>query len=183
MKAFLTLIILAALIPAVAFGQTMQHSQTGMKMEGVMPQETGQSAFAAIQEIVNMLNADPATDWSKVDIEALRKHLIDMNNVTLRAVVEAKQAGDSMKFMISGDGPTRESIKRMALAHAATMNGVDGWKIVAVPSATGAIVTVTSPDSASMNKLRALGWIGFMNLGMHHQQHHWMIANGMSPHG
>jgi len=39
----------------------------------------GQDAFGAIQEIVQILDADPKTDWSKVDLEALRQHLIDMD--------------------------------------------------------------------------------------------------------
>jgi hypothetical protein len=32
-----------------------------------------------------MLEADPKTDWSKVNISALREHLIDMDEVTMRA--------------------------------------------------------------------------------------------------
>jgi hypothetical protein len=185
MKAFLIASALAVLIPATAVGQTIDHSKMmhGMMMGVTLPQETGQSAFAAIQEIVGMLNADPATDWTKVNIEALRQHLIDMNNVTLDAMVESKQRGNSMQFVVSGEGAIQASIKRMVTAHVATMNGVDGWKIEAKPSDTGAVMTVTPPNSAAMSKLRALGFIGFMTLGMHHQQHHWMLANGMSPHG
>ena len=56
---------------------------------GAMPTQPGQDAFGAIQEIVRILEADPATDWSKVDLEALREHLIDMNEVTLHAAVVA----------------------------------------------------------------------------------------------
>jgi hypothetical protein len=188
MKAFFTAIALAVFIPAAAFGQMMKHdqmmhgNQPGMMMEGMLPQETGQSAFAAIQEIVAMLSANPATDWSRVDIEVLRQHLIDMNNVTMGAVVEAKQSGDSIRFSVSGDGPVQGSIKRMVMAHAATMNGVEGWKFVAETSDTGAVLTVTPPDQAPMTKLRALGFIGILTLGMHHQEHHWMLANGVSPH-
>ncbi len=184
MKAFFVGAILAVLIPGVAIGQTMDHSKMmhGMMMGGTLPTETGQSAFAAIQEIVGMLSADPATDWSKVDIEVLRQHLIDMNNVTMGAVVETKQVGDSIKFTVSGDIAVQGSVKRMVVAHAATMNGIDNWKIEAETTATGAVVTVRPPDPASMVKLRALGFIGFMTLGMHHQEHHWMLVNGMSPH-
>lgn len=50
------------------------------------PTSPGQDAFGAIQEIVSILDLDPNTDWSKVDIAALREHLIDMNEVTLHAV-------------------------------------------------------------------------------------------------
>jgi hypothetical protein len=147
-----------------------------------MPKETGQAAFAAIQEIVAMLDADPATNWAKVDIEDLRQHLIDMNNVTLGAIVEVAELEGGIRFSVSGDGLVRESVWRVVMAHAATMNGVDGWKFAAETSDSGATLTVSPPDQASMAKLRALGFIGVMTLGMHHQQHHWMLATGMDPH-
>jgi hypothetical protein len=41
------------------------------------PTEPGQGAFAAIAEIIALLEADPNTDWSKVDITALREHLVE----------------------------------------------------------------------------------------------------------
>lgn len=80
MKAFIFAAALAILVPAAAFGQTMKHDQMvhgnqASLNNAVLPQETGQSAFAAIQEIVTKLEADPATDWSKIDIESLRQHL------------------------------------------------------------------------------------------------------------
>ncbi|RTM12059.1 MAG: hypothetical protein EKK33_18550, partial [Bradyrhizobiaceae bacterium] len=54
------------------------------------PTQPGQDAFAAIQEIVQILEADPHTDWSKVNIDALREHLVDMSNVTLAAQVKTE---------------------------------------------------------------------------------------------
>ena len=39
--------------------------------EGLVPIMPGPDAFGTIQEIVRMLEADPATDWSKVNIGAL----------------------------------------------------------------------------------------------------------------
>ena len=57
-------------------------SQTSDTTTPTLP---GQDAFGALQEIVSILEADPHTDWSKVNLEALREHLIDMNEVTLRA--------------------------------------------------------------------------------------------------
>src|SRR5438046_3161300 len=62
-----------------ALSQHVHHPkppQPGPAMSA--PREPGQSAFAAIQEIVALLEADPGTDWTKVDIEALRRHLVDM---------------------------------------------------------------------------------------------------------
>ena len=87
--------VLAAVIlsvPLVAQAQTdspdMSHGAHGATMEkplAAMPIQPGQGAFAAIQEIVSMLDADSTTDWSKVNIARLRRHLVDMNNVTLHA--------------------------------------------------------------------------------------------------
>lgn len=48
--------------------------------EGLVPIMPGQDAFGTIQEIVRMLEADPATDWSKVNIGALREHLINSDD-------------------------------------------------------------------------------------------------------
>ena len=188
MKSFTFAAVLAILVPPTAFGQTMKHDQmmhgdkASMTTNDARPQETGQSAFAAIQEIVTKLEADPATDWSEIDIEALRQHLIDMDNVTIGAVVVVTQSGDSTQYSVSGDEPVEGSIKRIVIAHAATMNGVKGWKFAAETSDTGATLTVTPPDQASIIKLRALGFIGILTLGIHHQQHHWMLVNGKSPH-
>ena len=46
---------------------------------GTDAMQPGQAAFGAMAEVVRTLEGDPATDWSKVDIERLRQHLIDMN--------------------------------------------------------------------------------------------------------
>ena len=188
MKAIIASAAFILFVTGSASGQTMDHSkmmhgnQANMMMDGMPPRETGQSAFAAIQEIVAMLNAKPTTDWSTVNIEALRQHLIDMNNVTLGAVVSVSQTGDSVRFAVTGEGAVQGSIKRMVMAHAASMNGVDDWKFTAEPTDTGAVLTVTPPEPASMVKLKALGFMGILTLGMHHQEHHWMLAHGMSPH-
>jgi hypothetical protein len=163
-------------------GAAPAQDHGAMMAEDGVPSESGQATFAAIQEIVALLDANPATEWARVDIEALRQHLIDMNNVTLGAVVEAAEMEGSVRFSVSGDGSVRESVRRMVMAHAATMNGADGWTFAAESSDNGTILTVSPPDQASMVKLRALGFIGVMTRGMHHQQHHWMLATGTGPH-
>lgn len=146
------------------------------QMSGGMPTETGQGAFAAIAEIGAILQADPATDWSKVNIEALRQHLIDMDNVTLRAqVFEAVIDGGAVFTVTSPDAGVVASIRRMTLAHAAAMSGMEGTAMKAEEIEGGSSVTVTGPDA---QKIRALGFIGVMTLGMHHQPHHLAIARG-----
>jgi hypothetical protein len=177
---FLTL---AAAAPAQEAGHS--HARHGA-MHGAAaapaPREPGQAAFAAIAEIVVRLEADPATDWAKVDIDALRRHLVDMDNVTLRAAVAATPVANGVRYVVTGTGAVRESIRRMVPAHAMTMNGVDGIGFAAETHPEGAVLTVTAADAARLPMIRGLGFFGMMTRGMHHQQHHLGIATGNAPH-
>lgn len=178
-------LVIFMFVPAFAADEVAGHANMdhgAVTAAETMPKEPGQSSFAAIQEIVTILDADPETDWSKVDIEALRQHLIDMSNVTLLARVQNATAADGMIFSVSGDGIVKDSIRRMVAGHADAMNGVSNWRYIAEPSSSGANLTVIPPDESSAVKLRALGFIGIMARGMHHQEHHLMIAKGLGPH-
>ncbi len=169
-------VFLVLLVPAQVWAQAAHHHPMGGT-----PAEVGQGAFAAIQEIVELLEADPATDWNKVDIEALRRHLIDMDNVTLRADVTSEPVDGGIRFTVSGAGPVKESIQRMVTAHALAMDGVAGWRFAVSETDAGAVLTVLVP-AGDTSKLRGLGFIGVMARGMHHQMHHMMIARGQNPH-
>jgi hypothetical protein len=139
----------------------------------------GQAAFAAIQEIVDALMADPRTDWSRVDVEALRRHLIDMDNVTLRSDVEALPVDDGARFLVTASDPdVVASIRSMVSAHVATMDGVEGWAMRAEEIPDGAAMTVTGDPV----RIRALGFIGLMTVGMHHQEPPLALAKGADPH-
>jgi hypothetical protein len=181
-------IVFALLIPLHGYAQTGHdhHSMEGAAAPGSRispsgPTQSGQAAFAAIQEIVEILEADPATNWSKVNIEALRQHLIDMDNVTLRADAKSEPVEGGIRFIVSGSGQVKESIQRMVTAHAAIMDGIGNWKFTATTTEVGANLTVVTPPKDA-GKLRALGFIGVMARGMHHQEHHLMIARGDNPH-
>ncbi len=175
-------------LPAFAAGMgdgpmpEMQHQMATSQDQAALPHEGGQAAFAAIQEIVTMLQADPHTDWSKVNIEALRQHLIDMDNVTLHANATSEDISDGMRFLVTGEGPVVGSIRRMLAAHAKTMNGVGGWTYAATDIPNGASLAVTVADPADIVKIKALGLIGVLANGSHHQAHHLMIASGRDPH-
>jgi hypothetical protein len=145
-----------------------------------MPTEGGQAAFAAIHEIVVILKADPDTDWSKVDFEKLRQHLIDMDNVTLRARVATEDIDGGAIFTATSDDPrVIRSIRNMVVAHAATMSGVDDTEMTAEKIDNGARLTVTGPNP---ELIRGLGFIGSMAEGGHHQAHHLALALGGTPH-
>jgi hypothetical protein len=184
LQKFSLVVLAAALLAGPALAQD-SHSQHGTVMHGSQTApmaQGGEAAFAAIQEVVGVLEADASTDWSKVNIEALRRHLVDMNNVTLRSVVQATEQGRTVTFVVTGKDEVVGSIQRMVTAHAGAMNGSNGWSYEGVPIDGGARMRVTAPDDRSLMKLRALGFIGVMTQGMHHQAHHLMIARGMAPH-
>ncbi len=159
----------------------MQHAEgeggmkMGMDMQMAPVSEAGQSAFAAIAEIVATLNADPDTDWSKVNIAALREHLRDMDIVTLNSKASANDVEGGIEFIVTGDENTIPSIQRMVAAHAQTMSGKEGWNYTTtmLPDGASMVVNVPAPDMA---KLKALGFYGVLALGAHHQAHHWMMA-------
>ncbi|MHB0954344.1 MAG: hypothetical protein ACYC10_20805 [Allorhizobium sp.] len=130
-----------------------------------------------------LLEADRKTDWSRVDIEALRQHLIDMQNVTLSTKVLSREISIGIRFEATSDTPTvAASIKRMVIAHVMTMDGVNGWTLEAAEIPGGATLTVTPANASDLDKIRGLGFIGVMTVGMHHQEHHLAIATGRSPH-
>lgn len=153
------------------------HHATG---ESVSPTLPGQDAFGAIQEIVRILEADPTTDWSKVNLEALRQHLVDMNEVTLKAAAQAQPIDGGLRLTVTGDGRTREAIQRMvpAQAHEIERTHLNGWSAETDSLPNGVVLTVTAADPREAAHIRGLGFIGIMASGSHHQPHHLAIARG-----
>lgn len=142
----------------------------------------GQDAFAAVQAIVLQLEADPNTDWSQVNIDALRTHLIDMNLVTLYAQVSSEEIDGGARYTVIGEGDVLASIQRMVPAHAAQMDADPAWSASTENVRNGVILTVRATASAATAKVRALGFMGFMVQGDHHQSHHQMMATGVEAH-
>ena len=152
----------------------MMGQQAGLTGQPTMP---GQDAFGTLQEVVQLLEADPTTDWSKVSIAALRQHLIDMNEVTLRAVANDRALDVGVEIAVTGEGRTLEAIKRMVPAHVHALEQI-GWSAKTEDLPNGVRLTVTSTDPKQVVKLKALGFMGIMVQGGHHQPHHLMMAKG-----
>lgn len=169
--------LLSAAMTFVASGAMAQHAHTSGS-----PSETGQSQFAAIAEIVTLLRDDPNTDWTQVDIKALRDHLVDMDNVTTGASVERTINGMSVMFMVTGDDVVGSSIRRMLLAHSPMLQGSSDWTVTAGEIDNGASMLVQVGSDEELNQVLGLGFFGLMTIGAHHQHHHLMIATGRSPH-
>ena len=169
--------------------EMMQHHRGMMPMGGhpgmhtaSTPTIPGQDAFGAIQEIVQILEADPKTDWSKVDLEGLRQHLIDMNEITLRADAAPKQIDGGLEIAVTGSGCTLVAIQRMVPAWEQTINGQRGWTAKTTSLPDGELLAVTATDPKEIEHIRGLGFIGLLVSGSMHQPHHLAMARGEFDH-
>jgi hypothetical protein len=183
--------LVALLAPSAAWAQDARtHDQAehsamhaAMQPTASLPIEGGQGAFAAIAETVLLLQSNPDTDWSKVDIGALREHLVDMNELILNAVAREQPIPGGLQIEITGEGRTLRAIRNMVPAHAAELAKVEGWQVNAIARDGGARLTVTSADPGQEAQIRGLGFFGLMATGAHHQTHHWAMATGQPIHG
>lgn len=181
-------VIALAVIARPGLADEMIHHDHSAMLHGVsastpltMP---GNDAFGAIQEVIKNLVADPNTDWRRVNLEALRQHLIDMNNFTLHVrVVSQRAVKGGVEFTVE---PTTTaaagSLSRLFAAHPAVMKQETGWDMQVRKVNGGYTARVTSSNAADVAKIRGLGYIGIVALGRHHQLHHWQMAKGINPH-
>ena len=148
---------------------------------GPVPTSPGQAAFGAISEVVRMLEADPNTDWSKVNVEALRQHLIDMDHVTLRSEVAQRVVPGGIQMDVTGTGRTLLAIRRMAVSHSTMLEHDSPYHAIAKEIPGGARITVSAKDTSDAGlvaRIRGLGFAGIMTEGDHHARHHLALARG-----
>lgn len=162
----------------------MLHHEQMIEIPGTVLTEAGNDAFGTIQEVVMKLNNDPETDWTKVNIEALRQHLLDMNDMTLHVeVITQEYIPGGLKAIVR---PTTDraalALERVFKAHPAQLKNETGWDMQVVNNNNLFILTITSENSNDVSKIRGLGYIGLMVYGNHHQPHHWAMATGSNPH-
>ena len=178
------LLLLLAAAPAAAQHDPAQHAtHVAAATSGAasaVPTMPGQAAFGAIAEVVRLLEADPATDWARVDLERLRQHLVDMDELTLRTSVRRREVPGGLEMEVTGTGRAAEAARSMTTSHARQL-AAHGLRATSTPIAGGARFTVVAADAADARlvaKVRGLGFIGLMALGDHHAAHHLAIARG-----
>jgi len=154
----------------------------GMDDVSAMPIQAGQGAFAATAEIVSILEKSKDTDWSKVNINSLRQHLVDMNALFLEANVQEHQMDDGVRFEITGKGLALRAVQSMVPAHAKELTKMKLWSAEAVTTDHGADLTVRSDHAITVQRIRSLGFFGLMATGAHHQPHHLAMATGSRGH-
>ena len=153
------------------------HGHIAPSSAGV-PTQAGQSAFSAIAEIVTMLENDPNTDWSSVNINTLRAHLVDMDELILNSTVVQRDSVGSIEFKVTGQDRTVKAIQSMVPAHARELAKMPDWKVEVSKMENGAILRVSGSGEATQAKIKALGFYGLMTIGAHHQPHHLAMATG-----
>jgi hypothetical protein len=177
-------LMLAAALPAPLLAQDhAAHSQH--VASGKVPALAGQDAYAAIAEVVRILDADSSTDWSRVDLERLRQHLVMMNDVTLESIVRQESVPGGARMDVTGSGRTSAAIRQMLRAHAAELNAMPDLRAEAVEIAGGIRLTATARDASDprvVSRIRGLGFAGLLTLGDHHGPHHLALARGSQPH-
>ena len=144
--------------------------------------EPGQGAFAALSEAVRVLEADPNTDWTKVDLAGLRAHLLDMDRLVTDTAGTETMLSDGILAVATGDDATIATLRRMVPAHAAQLGRDDRWRVLATETDTGAELRVTSSDPAVVARIKGLGFFGLMASQDHHRGHHMMMARGEDAH-
>ena len=84
---------------------------------------------------------------------------------------------DRIEIAVTGTGRTLEAIKRMVPAHVREL-AAHGWNAKTEDMPDGVKMTVIAGDTLPLAKLKALGFMGIMVQGAHHQAHHLMMAKG-----
>jgi hypothetical protein len=167
---------------------TMDHGvhqgllkQCAARSTGTLPTSAGQAAYGAMSEIVRILEADSTTDWARVNIEALRMHLVDMDEVTMRARVVQRQIPGGIEVDVTGTGTTVAAIQRMVPSHSRAMDATPEYRSATSLLPNGVRFIVTSEkqsDAARVVRIRGLGFAGLLTTGDHHARHHLSLARG-----
>ena len=177
---------------AIAIGQAMHsghsedvehaiHGEVTPVADPVL-MEPGQGAFAALAEVVRVLEADLSTNWARVDLVGLRAHLVDMDRLMTDAEVSEDELPNGIMATATGDAETVETLRRMVPAHAAQLARDERWTVEAIDVTTGITLRLTSDDPAVVTRIRGLGFFGLMASQDHHREHHLMIARGQEAH-
>lgn len=157
------------------------HGQIG-NAGGRVLTEPGQGAFAALSEVVRVLESDPDTDWSRVDLAGLRAHLVDMDRLITDSVVTETDLPNGLLMMATGDAGSIATLRRMVPAHAAQLARDDRWTVDPSEVENGVELRVTSDDPAVVARITGLGFFGLMASQDHHREHHLMMALGEDAH-
>ncbi|MDZ7657716.1 hypothetical protein [Fodinibius sp.] len=165
----------------IIFGITgTAYGQHNMHQNSTPLTEPGNDIFGTIQEVVQKLEANPDTDWSQVNLEALRQHLLDMKAFTEEVEILSKdqiEKGIAITVRPHSERAV-QALEKLFSMHPDMIKKEKGWDMNAKQNGNNWMITCTTNNESEVQKIRALGYIGLLSEGAHHQLHHWMIATG-----
>jgi len=159
-------------ISGSTFAQHHMHSQSTPLTE------SGNDIFGAIQQVINQLEQNPNTDWSQVDLEALRQHLLDMKAFTEEVEVLSQSPIDQgIEIQVKPQSDLAiKALTNVLSKHPSMLKSEMGWDMIATQKDEYWVITCTTEKASEVDKIRGLGYIGLLAAGAHHQLHHWMVA-------
>lgn len=164
---------------------SMTHHQQMTEQSQVLPlTEAGNDIFGTIQEVITNLNANTDTDWDKVNIEALKQHLLDMRDMTINVeVISQKRLKNGSEILIKPSNKRSiQAMKKVLSAHPEQLKKETNWQMRVQKQGDKYLLTTTTNKPIEVSKIVGLGYIGLMAYGNHHQPHHWSMATGNNPH-
>ena len=185
--AILLLVLLGGSGPVFAQHHGTHHEGDTERMhaaDSTVLQAPGHDVFGTVQEVIRRLEADSTTDWSEVNVQRLHRHLKDMHQVALNVAVEEQAPIESgVRLRVRPEGKdARASLDRVLEAHPHMLQQETGWTMEVEAVENGYVLRVTTEDAADVEKIRALGYMGLLAYGNHHQRHHWHLVQGQHPH-
>jgi len=183
----LTALTLSILLGTSGYGfAQMKHAgpmdHGGDFADGALLAEPGQGAFAALSEVVSVLEIDPETDGTSVDLWSLSDHLVDMDRLVTNAEVTETELPNGIRAIASGYPKTIEILRRMVPARAAELASDNRWTVTAMKIGYSVVLTVENTDPTVTARIKGLGFFGLMASQDHHRKHHMMMARGMDTH-
>jgi hypothetical protein len=94
-----------------------------------------------------------------------------------RAGAAQRMIDNGIEITVTGKGRTLEAIRRMVPSHVSELHEI-GWNANSYDLSNGIKLTVMASEAQPLTKLKALGFMGIMVQGGHHQSHHLMMAMG-----
>jgi hypothetical protein len=107
--------------------------------------------------------------------------MIDMDEVTMRAVVSQKPVPAGVTMMVTGDAKVAAAITRMLTSHAGMLDQDPQYHATVAPITGGMRFTVTARDTGNAKlvaMIRGMGFAGLLTEGDHHARHHLALARG-----
>ncbi|GLP86599.1 class I SAM-dependent methyltransferase [Sulfitobacter pontiacus] len=101
-----------------------------------------------------------------------------MDLLTRKAEVTRILRPDGARFEVRGSPRVLSAINTMVPAHAPFLAGETGWSVASEEMEDGVALIVGGDGE----QIQGLGFFGLMTIGVHHQEHHLMIAKGRKPH-